>query len=627
MLTTLRAAIAVAMLFGFYLYAFALAGVLLIGTLVASDMLGVVLGQLVLVTLALPLGVLVATWRVIRAKAPPAPGVEVTLEGAPAIWDEVRSVAQAVGTRVPDEIRLVADVNAAVFERTRLLGLIGGRRYLYVGVPLVQCLTVGQLRAVLAHELGHYSHSHTRLGELTYRGGDAIAETIKQVGPTSFTGWMLRAYHGIYFLVSLAVNRRQELEADRAAVRVAGRRAAAAALRELPALDAAWAAYWEYYVEPGLDGGLAPANVLRHFPRLVREREAELAPLRESPPTEKSLWDSHPPIAERIRLLEAVPDAPVEADDRPATVLVPQPDRMVQAVEEASLNFGDRMRMPMEEYTARALQYLAQHMADGIFRAAARMTGGQGGLPAVLDVVASGRQLELVRRVDPGLPPDEGPEFLQRAMVMLLELAAVRSGVADWSHSWSEPAELRRPDGQPLDLTPLAAQAIDAKTLPNARIRLRKLGIDPEAATLVTDRVSIVGSTPLAGLVGVVVDGARSDVVILDTGLLVVPGLPRLKASKSTPRMRDLIESASVDDTAIPGSRFIPVEEIVEVRRRVRPRRYVLRLQEGESVKLRWGVESAEVGSGWSSLDSVLEGAPSEAEPHDGPAPSQPSPT
>jgi len=78
------------------------------------------------------------------------------------LWAEVRAIAAEVRTRVPDEVRLVADVNAAVSEDTRLLGLRGGRRYLYVGLPLLQAMNLAQFRSVLAHELGHYSHQHTR---------------------------------------------------------------------------------------------------------------------------------------------------------------------------------------------------------------------------------------------------------------------------------------------------------------------------------------------------------------------------------------------------------------------------------------------------------------------------------
>jgi hypothetical protein len=42
------------------------------------------------------------------------PGVIITPEQAPRLWEEVRTLARAAGTRAPDEIRVVAEVNAAV---------------------------------------------------------------------------------------------------------------------------------------------------------------------------------------------------------------------------------------------------------------------------------------------------------------------------------------------------------------------------------------------------------------------------------------------------------------------------------------------------------------------------------
>jgi Zn-dependent protease with chaperone function len=67
------------------------------------------------------------------------------------------------------------------------MGRRAGRRYLYLGVPILQVLTVSQLRAVLAHELGHYSRGHTRFG-----ARDRLAVAIRTViglhMPVSATG-------------------------------------------------------------------------------------------------------------------------------------------------------------------------------------------------------------------------------------------------------------------------------------------------------------------------------------------------------------------------------------------------------------------------------------------------------
>jgi Zn-dependent protease with chaperone function len=95
-------------------------------------------------------------------------GLVVGEADQPRLWHEVRELAGFAATRPPDEIQLVAAANAGVAEETSLLGLVGGTRKMSLGAPLLVGLSREQLRAVLAHELGHYSGRHTALDALTY---------------------------------------------------------------------------------------------------------------------------------------------------------------------------------------------------------------------------------------------------------------------------------------------------------------------------------------------------------------------------------------------------------------------------------------------------------------------------
>jgi hypothetical protein len=208
--------------------------------------------------------------------------------------------------------------NAAVSEDTKLLGLIGGRRRLYLGMPLLQALSVDQLRSVVAHELGHYSGKHTRLGAVAYRGRLAIGHTIGRIGPWNPVGWTFRGYARLYLLVDNAVSRRQELDADRASVRVAGPEVAVAALRELPVIDAAWGFYFDRYINQGWEAGFAPDDFFGGFGRLVAARHEELAKLRDDQPEEhRSRWDTHPSHAERIALMRTAPQVAHPVAGRP----------------------------------------------------------------------------------------------------------------------------------------------------------------------------------------------------------------------------------------------------------------------------------------------------------------------
>lgn len=612
MLTTIRAGISALLLIGFYLYALVVAAVFLLITAIASYLTGAVIGALILLTLAVPFAVLVATWRVLRMRPAPEPGLVVDEKQAPQLWAEARRIAQAVGTRLPDEIRLVGDVNAAVSEHTRLLGLIGGRRYLYVGVPLLQSLTVDQLRSVIAHEMGHYAGGHVRLGNLVYRGGAAIDQTIMQIGPDRIGGLLLRPYRLLYLAVSLSVRRRQELEADRAAVRVAGRAATASALREMPGLAAAWGFYLDAYVAQGLEAGLAPAGILRSFPILLRERADETDEIRNGAlPSHRSRWDSHPAIAQRIvMILASVPSqrtAEPVPDGRPATALLPAMDELIDATELAVFDFGGRARLPFAEYTAASTQYRAQQTADALYRASGRIAGaGADRLSAVVNLLGAGRMAELADALaGPGRPGTRVAvaDHLGDAFAASL----VAAGAASWHHSWREPVALRTPDGAPLPVNELVEAAMAGRAWEVAQ-RLTSLGVDMDAVAAVKTRATADGGEPIGGVVNIVVDKRRSDLVIYHNGLMVVPGMPRLKMSMVKARMREMLTSIPPEDLAArAGHRFIPYEEISRCRLvRRTPLRYDLELHGGRKMTVRTGFESEEIGPGYQALAQML---------------------
>jgi len=186
----------------------------------------------------------------------PSALVPLTRADAPALWRLVDELAAAAATRPPDEIILIPQVNAAVSERTVLMGLISRRRYLYIGLPLLMTLTVAQVRAVLGHEFGHYSGRHTRLSAISYRGGLVIAQTVTSMSRRNVAGWMFRAYARLYWIAQSSVRRLQEREADLLAAQVGGREAARSALIEVEVIGQAFAFFLEQYVRLGMGSGL-----------------------------------------------------------------------------------------------------------------------------------------------------------------------------------------------------------------------------------------------------------------------------------------------------------------------------------------------------------------------------------
>ena len=64
------------------------------------------------------------------------------------------------------------EANAGVLELGRR------RRVMFVGLPLLQLITERGLRAVIAHEYGHYAGGDTRLGPWIHRTRETVLRTI-----------------------------------------------------------------------------------------------------------------------------------------------------------------------------------------------------------------------------------------------------------------------------------------------------------------------------------------------------------------------------------------------------------------------------------------------------------------
>ncbi|MDT0566372.1 M48 family metalloprotease [Streptomyces sp. DSM 3412] len=513
---TLRALRALVLLAGFYLL-----GVILLAALAGADYLlhlhapSGVAAKLYVVSALLAIPLVRGLFMLRTPKGEELPGLPVTEADEPELWRTVRELADKVGTRAPSRIVLTADVNAAVSEDARLLGLLPGPRRLYLGVPLLQGLTEAQLRAVLAHELGHYSNSDTRLAALTVRGRAQVLRTVRHFEEradrtagrerarqekknakavakgkktreidTGHAGVTYRAmakiyigYAKLYMRATLAGSRRQEYAADLASVRVAGRDATASALREIPALDAAFGFYMNSYATLGAEARLMPprGEFIGGYGRMLSARQLELVGLRTDLPTEPaSPYDSHPPIADRVERIEALPaDGRADEARGAALGLLADPDRTLAALEDAVLT-EDVLRFrradDWQELLDGSMVANFASLDTPLHRALAMYTKDHPTLAALLKVIDDGQLWQLARRLPLSDQAAEARgrafrEFVRPALadalqgMVLAELSA--HSRLSWEFSWSEPAAVRlapTPDGTETDL----AAAIDA---------------------------------------------------------------------------------------------------------------------------------------------------------------------
>jgi heat shock protein HtpX len=254
-----------------------------------------------------------------------APGPALEAASNPRLFTELNDVASKVGEPMPHEVYLVPEVNAGVRQRGGFMGS-RGRRVMLLGLPLLQVLTISEMRAVLAHEFGHYHGGDTRLAPWIYKTREAIIRTVRQLSGNSSILHLPFVWYGQMFLrVTQAISRRQEFAADALAARTVGARPLGSGLRAIFGAALAYDGYWREDVAPVLGAGFLPplADGFAQFLSQPKVADAVNRATQEAMTTPKTdPYDSHPSLPDRIKALEGLPPGPEPPSDPPALSLL-----------------------------------------------------------------------------------------------------------------------------------------------------------------------------------------------------------------------------------------------------------------------------------------------------------------
>jgi len=345
-----RAALALVLMLGFYVLALGVAAGLLYLPYAEwryADRLDL---RLVVFTLAGGLGILGAI--IPRVDRFPEPGPLLTPQSHPRLFSAIAEVAQLTHQAMPAQVFLVPDVNAWVAQRGGIMGF-GGRRVMGLGLALMRVLSVAELRAVLAHEFGHFDAGDTALGPWLYKTRVAIGRTLDSLNETASLLSRPFVWYGKAFVrLTHAVSRQQEFAADNLAARTTGATALRQGLEKIHRTSPAFAAYWNGDVMPLLDTGFrAPlAEGFSRFlaaPAIAEQVDTLLA--QELAEGKSDPYDTHPSLKDRLAALAGLPEVPSEPGERAALSLLTD----VDAVESALLGFlFPRKRRPDYASTA-----------------------------------------------------------------------------------------------------------------------------------------------------------------------------------------------------------------------------------------------------------------------------------
>ena len=315
-----------------------LAGGALIGYLFL--LIGTVPVYLVGIVIVTLLSTLVAVVRAVFTRVQLGePGQLLNRSEAPELWQLVEDVARRMGTRPVDAIYISPRAEIAVTERGTLTQKLRdtSQRCLILGLGLLPGLTQGQLRSILAHEYGHFSSRDTAGGRLALQvlaSVEHMAVRLARAGQAFRLNpaWLfLTSYQRLYLRITLGASRLQEILADRAAALAYGARDLVDGLQHVARQSVTFRHQVQYEVRRAVDLRMGVVNVYREPATLSGDARQRLeAEIDEELKRATTLYDSHPAMRDRLRMVQQLPPvvATVDADPRPAWDLLRDPERL-----------------------------------------------------------------------------------------------------------------------------------------------------------------------------------------------------------------------------------------------------------------------------------------------------------
>jgi len=271
--------------------------------------------------------------------------IEITEAEEPKLVALINNLASHVGTRAPKKIYLSADVNAQVFYDSSFWSMfLPVKKNLQIGLGLVNTVTQQELKAILAHEFGHFSQKTMRLGSYTYNVNQVIYNLVNEddryldwVNRWARSSWLIYIFvmialyivKGIKWILIkmyafvnkqyLALSREMEFQADEIAAKVTGYQPLKSALLRSSLADYSLNSVLAYYrsdhkqewtseniypEQTFVLGFLAKDMQLPVKYNLPQVPVHELGRLNKSKLVIKDQWASHPSTKDRITRLE-----------------------------------------------------------------------------------------------------------------------------------------------------------------------------------------------------------------------------------------------------------------------------------------------------------------------------------
>ena len=286
------------------------------------------------------------------------PGEPLDLRDQPKLRAVLDEVAGRIGARPVDAVYITPGTEIAVLERGGLVRQLRGKgqRCLVLGAGVLEGMRVRELKAVLAHEYGHFHNEDTAGGGLALavrRSLLTMAMHLAQRGVASSLNpawWFVRGFHALFLRVSQGASRLQEVLADRWAAFAYGSEAFGRGLAHVVDRSVRFSAHMSATLDELIPAKRPVQNLYAFRP----EKPIDGAKIEEAvrgamnrPP---SPYDSHPPPADRIAWVQRMAvDPPPESEEDAAdawTLIASRQDiesRMTDVVRSTLASRGIRL--------------------------------------------------------------------------------------------------------------------------------------------------------------------------------------------------------------------------------------------------------------------------------------------
>ncbi|MBQ9431175.1 MAG: M48 family metalloprotease [Kiritimatiellae bacterium] len=268
--------------------------------------------------------------------------LEVCRADCPVLFDLVERLSKETGFRMPRHVYLTTDVNAGVFYNTAFWSIFFPvRKNLEIGLGLFNSTSVQEVKAILAHEFGHFGQSSMKVGaavSVTYQilynlvyTDDFIDRALDSWRSAGWTAWRIfgvLAYRLTSFVKHITVHvfrfvmrgerklsRLMEFGADEVACKCAGTDAFVSAMCKVEQLSWCDMECLRPFLARCLEGGELPENYFKSHEAvaevmsrwgmmLLKPGETMAKPfdlgLAKSRIKAFDVWSSHPELSDRL---------------------------------------------------------------------------------------------------------------------------------------------------------------------------------------------------------------------------------------------------------------------------------------------------------------------------------------